>query len=682
MRKMIGLGALASLAAFLSASPGQAQTPAACNSSNSTAVALSSSVTICGVTSSFSNPATANQQNPPAPVSVVSYKGIQYGVANRWANPTLAPLPANNTLQNTFGPVCPQSAAIPVGPQANAPIQPQNEACLYLNVWKPASATASSKLPVMVFIHGGAFVVGAGSAPGYDGSAFAAQNVIMVTLNYRLGALGFLSGSIPSGSTGAPATTQITGNFGLLDQQTALTWVKQNIAAFGGDASQVTVFGESAGAMSVGLHLLGIPSSAGLYNAAIMESNPYISQFPAANVAAANGNQFVNVLCGVVFPSSIAGIHTSCINTVLDHALNTHNFFNTTQVSTSQILQAQSQFTPSGLFATLNELASFSLTWTPNVDNNTVTLNPITALNGAGTAASPKLPPAPVPVAFGVNSNEGTLFTSLMYNSTFDPVNNLDYPTVLKLLYGNLSSSILNNNAYQLASYGSFTYKTTPSSGSSTTTTLLNNLGYAFGQLMTDYGFATGNVAIANNLASNSKSKPLYGYQFTQPAAYNVYSANNQAEKTWQSPPTPGWVCNAAAVTITAGSNTYATTTPQNNICHGSELPYVFNTLAAVAAGNPEPGSTISQGDLNLASQMNTAWAAFAKNPASPPSPWVAYTPSTAAPVTGNPAPGSVTVFNSANTTTPTTSVLATTANSTSLWLNAAPYKSTSSTGN
>lgn len=680
MRKMIGLGALASLAAFLSASPSQAQTPAACNSSNSTAVALSSSVTICGVTGSFANPATANQQNPPAPVSVVSYKGIQYGVANRWANPTLAPLPHNNTLQDTFGPVCPQTATIPVGPQAGAAAQPQNEACLYLNVWKPANATASSKLPVMVFIHGGAFVVGAGSAPGYDGSAFAAQNVILVTLNYRLGALGFLSGSIPSGASKAPATTQITGNFGLLDQQTALTWVKQNIAAFGGDASQVTVFGESAGAMSVGLHLLGIPSSAGLYNAAIMESNPYVSQFPAANVAAANGNQFVNVLCKTVFTTHIGDVYPGCINLGPDQALNTHNFFNTTQVSTSQILQAQSQFTPSGLFSTLNELASFSLTWTPNVDGTNVTLNPITALNGTGTPQNPTLPPAPVPVAFGVNSNEGTLFTSLMYNGTFDPVNKLDYPAVLKLLYGKLSTTILNNNAYQSSNYGSFTYTTAPTSkpNNSTTTTLLNNLGYAFGQLMTDYGFATGNVAIANNLAGNSKSKPLFGYQFTQPAAYNVYSANNVNVNTWASPPTPAWVCNAAAVTITVGSNTYTTNTPQNNICHGSELPYVFNTLAAIAAGNPEPGSTISQGDLNLASQMNTAWAAFAKSPASPPSPWVAYTPSTSSAVTGQPAPGSVTVFNSANTATPTTSVLATTANSTSIWLNAAPYKTSS----
>lgn len=680
MRKIIGLGALASLAAFLSASPSQAQTPAACNSSNSTAVALSSTVTICGVTGSFANPATANQQNPPAPVSVVSYKGIQYGVANRWANPTLAPLPANNTLQNTFGPVCPQNATIPVGTQAGAAAQPQNESCLYLNVWKPANATASSNLPVMVFIHGGAFVVGAGSSPGFDGSAFAAQNVILVTLNYRLGAFGFLSGSIPSGAPKAPATTQVTGNFGLLDQQTALTWVKNNIAAFGGNPAQVTVFGESAGAMSVGLHLLGIPSSAGLYNAAIMESNPYVSQFPAANVAAANGNQFINVLCKTVFTTHIGDLYPGCVSLGLDQALNTHNFFNTSQVSTSQILQAQTQFTPSGLFSTLNELSSFSLTWTPNVDGTNVTLNPITALNGTGSATNPTLPPAPVPVAFGVNSNEGTLFTSLMYNGTFDPVNKLDYPTVLNLLYGGLSSAILKNQAYQPSSYGSFTYTTAPTSkpNNGTTTTLLNNLGYAFGQLMTDYGFATGNVAIANNLAGNSKSKPLFGYQFTQPAAYNVYSANNVNVNTWASPPTPAWVCNAAAVSITVGSNTYTTNTPLNNICHGSELPYVFNTLAAVAAGNPEPGSSISQGDLNLASQMNAAWAAFAKNPASPPSPWVAYTPSTSTAVHGQPAPGSVTVFNSANTATPTTSVLATTANSTSIWLNAAPYKTSS----
>ncbi len=134
--------------------------------------------------------------------------------------------------------------------------QEQGDDCLLANIWAPANA---SRAPVMVFIHGGAFTGGAGSADVCDGTAFARQGIVLVTINYRLGIEGFLP--IP----GAPT------NLGLRDQIAALQWVQDNIAAFGGDASNVTVFGASAGAMSVA-NLITSPLAKGLFKRAIIQS--------------------------------------------------------------------------------------------------------------------------------------------------------------------------------------------------------------------------------------------------------------------------------------------------------------------------------------------------------------------------------------------------------------------------
>jgi para-nitrobenzyl esterase len=139
-----------------------------------------------------------------------------------------------------------------------------SEDCLYLNVWTPSVDTG--RRPVMVWIHGGAFVGGAGATPWYDGTSFASRgDVVVVTINYRLGVLGFAYfDEIVDGING-------TANLGLLDQIAALEWVRDNIASFGGDPDQVTVFGESAGAMSIGT-LLGAPSAKGLFKRAILQS--------------------------------------------------------------------------------------------------------------------------------------------------------------------------------------------------------------------------------------------------------------------------------------------------------------------------------------------------------------------------------------------------------------------------
>jgi len=143
-----------------------------------------------------------------------------------------------------------------------------SEDCLFLNLWTPATRGQKSKFPVMVWIHGGAFVAGSGSEPGSDGTSFAKQNVVLVTFNYRLGRLGHFA--FPALSNEHP--NEYKGSYAYMDQIAALKWVKENIAAFGGDPDNVTIFGFSAGGVSIH-SLLTIPAAKGLFHKAIGHSS-------------------------------------------------------------------------------------------------------------------------------------------------------------------------------------------------------------------------------------------------------------------------------------------------------------------------------------------------------------------------------------------------------------------------
>jgi len=262
-----------------------------------------------------------------------------------------------------FGPVAPQLPS-PLEAMLGAPDPVVDEAaCLTLSVFTPAADDA--RRPVLFWIHGGAFVNGTGGSPIYDGTRFAQHgDVVVVSVNYRLGAFGFLHldeifGKEFSGS----------GNAGILDQVCALEWVRDNIAAFGGDPDHVTIFGESAGGMSVGT-LLGLPAAQGLFHQAIVQSGGgSFVQDPAAATAVAR-----SVLAE-------AGIDTVA---ALESA------------STDSLLAAQAKVLASG--------TRTDMPFMPVIDGTVLAQRPVDAVrSGLGT----------VPTMIGTTKDEMTLFTAL-----------------------------------------------------------------------------------------------------------------------------------------------------------------------------------------------------------------------------------------------------------------------------
>ena len=213
---------------------------------------------------------TGRLQGVPArDPTITVYKGVPYAApptgALRWKAPQ-PPLPWQGVRQaDQFGASCPQEKSAQAGSQ-------MSEDCLFLNLWTGA-ATSGERRPIFVWIYGGGFTGGSGSNPQFDGESLARKGVVVVTFNYRLGALGFLATPELSRESGHRAS----GNYGLLDDIAVLRWVRRNIQAFGGDPGRVTIGGQSAGAGSVGFLSLS-PLAKGLFERSIAESHARYSR--------------------------------------------------------------------------------------------------------------------------------------------------------------------------------------------------------------------------------------------------------------------------------------------------------------------------------------------------------------------------------------------------------------------
>ncbi len=330
------------------------------------------------------------------------FLGIPYAappVGNlRWRPPQAPPEHTSTLDATSFGDECPQGGSN------------DSEDCLFLNVYTPTKSLASHapKTPVMVWIHGGSLTSGEGAI--YDPTGLSTiGDVVVVTINYRLGALGFLAHTALSAETSYNGS----GNYGIMDQQLAMEWVQQNIAAFGGNPNNVTVFGESAGGESVFSNLVS-PFSAGLFKRAIIESGSYGLQLPTLAQAESMGDTFASdVGCTDTDPVAEA----ACLRAVPADTL----------VAAQGALQVQTQL--------------------PNIDGIVLPQSIDTAL-AAGDFNR-------VPVIDGTNHDEYRLFIAEAFDlSSVGPLTDSFYPIVLGLfLASNQVPLVLAE--YPLANYPS-----------------------------------------------------------------------------------------------------------------------------------------------------------------------------------------------------------------------------------
>jgi para-nitrobenzyl esterase len=297
------------------------------------------------------------------------WRGIRYALPPtgelRWRAPRPAPPVVADALE--FGPAAPQArnAFIPLGDGVT-----MDEDCLFLNVWRPADHVGDP-LPVMVWIHGGAYAFGTGSQPTYDGTKLAVgQGVVIVTINYRIGALGFVELS-----SFARDGVEFDTNLGLRDVLLALQWVQDNIAGFGGDPARVTVAGESAGGGLV-TTLLACPAARGLFSRAIAESSP-VSSIYGAERAASVGQRLLDHL-GIA-PEDIGKVRDAPVDALVTAT--------------------------TAIFAEIPQVAPGTLAFAPVIDGALVPEAPVDVLR-AGRGI-------PVPLLIGTNRDEASAFAHM-----------------------------------------------------------------------------------------------------------------------------------------------------------------------------------------------------------------------------------------------------------------------------
>ncbi|MFI7602269.1 carboxylesterase/lipase family protein [Actinoplanes sp. NPDC049681] len=316
-----------------------------------------------------------------------AFRGIPYAAPPvgplRWGAPQPPEAWSEVRDATRSGSPCPQLPSVLPGDSAKGST---TEDCLYLDVYTPRPA--GRRHPVMVWLHGGAFLSGAGS--DYDGSELAERTgAVVVTVNYRLGVFGFLR---------TPGSSTEDDNAGIRDQQAALRWVRRNAAAFGGDPSRVTIFGESAGAASVCAHLVS-PTAAGLFHRAVVQSGPCVTPVRTAAAAEQQGAALATTL-GCTDPVT----RPACLRALPVPAL---------------------------LAAAGTELGSFG----PYVDGAVLPEQPATAI-AAGRLHR-------VPVLLGSTHDEYRLFVALLYDLAGDPVTAARYPEIIRQQFGDRADAVL-----------------------------------------------------------------------------------------------------------------------------------------------------------------------------------------------------------------------------------------------
>ncbi|MGU7773769.1 carboxylesterase/lipase family protein [Burkholderia sp. MR1-5-21] len=414
------------------------------------AILMSATIAGCGGSGPTSDPTIVGTQlgfvKGAANADTVTFMGIPYAQPPVGDLRFKAPVPAEK-WQGIYDATHAKSKCI----QGSATAVVGSEDCLYLNLYKPSNASADAKLPVLVWFYGGGFNNGSGS--GYDGSALAAQqNVIVVTLNYRLRAFGFLAHPALSAEANGHS-----GNYGILDQQQALQWVRSNISAFGGDKANVTIFGQSAGGTSV-MTQLASPLASSLFDKAAAFSADYVRLDPTLQTAEANG----------VATSASLG----CSGTGSDAA----KCLRSLPVSTL-------------IKATPGTVSSGGGAWNPVIDNYVLNESTTTAFSGGRFNK--------VPFMDGSVHDEGTIAVASGFDKLHNPITMADYGSTIESILLAPSAQVL--SLYPAANYFS--------------------PGRAFAAAYTDSRFICATMQDAGYIA-NSGSK-VFVYEFDEDSPSN-----------------------------------------------------------------------------------------------------------------------------------------------------------------
>jgi para-nitrobenzyl esterase len=480
------------------------------------------------------------------------FEGIRYAAppvgSLRWAPPTAATAPSGTVVASSFGNQCPQSGGA-------------SEDCLFLNVWSPANVTPSSQVPVFFWIHGGGFVNGDSST--FDPSTLVqSNNIIVVTVNYRLGAFGWL---VEPGLAASTANTYQSvgdaGDYGLMDQQFAMQWVQSNIAAFGGDPAKVTIGGESAGGVSVMAHLTSTATAASLFRGAIIESGSYAFHAPTPSQSA---NTFNAVPTQSAYQTSYAQSFASYVGCATSDATCLRN------VSTDNVFFAQTAV-----------FASYGIS--PVSGTKVLPMSLPSALS-AGSFIR-------VPVLQGTNANEGTFFEPGLLSDLLSPPTtttnaaggpaNYDltnsnstcanphctYTQEVNALLGSVGVNLGNSfNTTVAGEYPVASYPDPYLSGSAPTA------DEALSQVYTDLVFACNAYEASASLAAHVS---VYAYEFNDPNA----------------PPYTGFTPLVAPNDVDGFST---------GSQHTAELPFLFDDFVS-----------LSTSEQQLATELKAYWGNF-----------------------------------------------------------------------